>query len=75
MIIEDELRNWITELAWSTQGNIDLERGKKMTDLRRKLIALFSALVILAAAIALTGCKGKEKPAPKPPAKQPMEEL
>ena len=47
-----------------------------MTDRKRKLIALFSALVILAAAITLTGCKGeKEKPAPKPPAKQPMEEL
>lgn len=47
-----------------------------MTDIRRKLIALFSALVILAAAIAVTGCKDKaQKPAPKQPTKQPMEEL
>ncbi len=48
-----------------------------MTDLKRKLIALFSALVILAAAITITGCKGKEKPpAPtKPPAEEPLEEL
>ncbi len=46
-----------------------------MTDLKRKLIALFSVLVILAAAITIPGCKGEEKPAPKPPAKEPMEEL
>lgn len=47
-----------------------------MTDLKRKLIALFSALVILAAAITLTGCKGEEKePAPTPPAQEPVEEL
>lgn len=38
-----------------------------MMSLKRKLVALFFALVFLAASIAVTGCK-KEEPAPAKPA-------
>lgn len=52
-------------------------KGKNMTDLKHKLIALFSALVIMAAAILVTGCKkeeGSEPAEPTPPA-ETVEEL
>jgi hypothetical protein len=38
-----------------------------MTNLKRKLVALFFALVVIAASVAVTGCK-KEEPQPKKPA-------
>lgn len=73
-----DYRGWTPELDIGVP-TIDTEkhsfrRGKKMTDLRRKLIALFSALVILAAAVTITGCGGgEEEPAPTPPAEEPAE--
>jgi len=38
-----------------------------MVNLKRKLVALFFAVVILGASIAVTSCK-KQEPAPKKPA-------
>jgi len=38
-----------------------------MTSLKRKLVAVFFALVVFAASIAVTGCK-KQEPQPKKPA-------
>lgn len=53
-----------------------VDKGEKMTNFTRKLITLLSALVILAAALTVAGCKGKDQaPAQKQPTKQPMEEL
>lgn len=39
-----------------------------MANLKRKLVALFFAVVVLAASVAVTGCKKEEPVKPKKPA-------
>jgi hypothetical protein len=47
---------------WNGKGE------KQMANLKRKLVALFFAVVVLAASVAVTGCKKEEPVKPKKPA-------
>jgi len=44
-----------------------------MANLKRKAVALFFALVVLAASIAVTGCKKEEPPKKPAPSKIPAD--
>jgi hypothetical protein len=50
-------------LDWGTQTGT--ERRKQMANLKRKLIALFFAVVILGASIAVSSCKKEAAPVKK----------